>query len=60
MRKYIKKVFKVIMMLVVAMADAAAPAASEFCKAVFYEEKKPEGISKLSERKPTNKKSSTF
>ena len=39
------------MMLVAAMAVAAAPVASEFCSGIFYEEKKSEGISKLSERK---------
>ena len=51
MSKIIKKVSKGTMALMRSMAVASAPAASEFCRAVFYEEKKPEGISKLSEKK---------
>lgn len=51
MKKILKKVSKETMMVMISMAVAVAPTASEFCRAAFYEEKKPEGISKLCERR---------
>lgn len=47
MKTKLKRLFNVTIMT---MAVAIAPIASEYCRAVFYEEKKPEGIKKICKR----------
>ena len=45
---YMKKL--TVLKMIMTMAVAIAPIASEYCRAVFYEEKKPEGIKKICKR----------